>query len=139
MAQYGQDFLDDCSCAELLDDAKCFRDPCVGENLRNAVQIVLLNYIVAQLNETDVYTLDELIKMGKCCECGVNEMDRDAIMTYMLYAIAQQVGDPPDTGELTEEACRLNCTPEQKTAILLAMWCRLFKAFGDLESERLPT
>lgn len=125
-----QNFLPSCNCADLLDSAKCLRDPCVSPNLRQAVQIVLMNYIISALNNTEILTLDELVEQGRCCACGVSANDRDAIWTYILEAFAESVSEAvPDSGaSLFDEACRLNCTPEQKDALITTLQCQLFKA-----------
>ena len=133
-------FLESCNCGDLLDAAKCLREPCVSDNLRQAVQIVLLNYIIAALNKTDVLTLDELVEQGRCCGCAVNTQDQDAIWTYILEAFAEAVSDevPEGGGELIEEACRLNCTAERRNALLITLQCQLFKAI-EAQINQAPT
>lgn len=127
-------FLPSCDCKDLLPLAKCFREPCVSAPLRKAIQVVLLNYIIATINSNrDIYTLDELLAKGKCCGCNIESLDRDAIMTYLLWALAQEISQAPpaNTGVMLEEACRLVCGSADMDSILTPLWCEFLKGVGD--------
>jgi hypothetical protein len=129
-----EEFLPSCDCKDLVPLAKCFRDPCVSPVLRKAIQIVLLNFIISALNEDSIYTLPELLAMGKCCGCNIGDLDRDAIFTYLLWAVAQQISQEAPTSEKTliQEACKLSCGKTDLDAIMTPLWCSFFKAASTI-------
>lgn len=128
----------DCDCNENLIAAASLRDPNVPTQLRQAMQIVLLNYIISHMSGSDVFTLDELLSLGKCC-CINNELDRDAVFTYLLLWLAQEISDaaPTTVEELTEQACRLNCGKADMGPILLKLWCLFLGEVEDCENRQI--
>jgi hypothetical protein len=131
-------FLEDCDCNAMLTAAACFRDPNLNESMRKAINIVLLNSILAGLNGTSVYTKAELLDLGKCCACDISTLDQGAIWSYMLWTLASTVGVTSETaGELIEEACSLNCDPRLIEAITLKLWCLLLS--GTTANWEQPT
>lgn len=121
-----------CDCNDNLIAARQFRDPNVVTQMRQAMQIVLLNYINSQMSGQDLFTLDELLQLGKCC-CINNELDRDAVFTYLLWWLAQEISQstPTTEGTLLEEACRLNCGKADMGPILLKLWCLVLGEVGQ--------
>ena len=130
-------FLDSCVCNDVLTDAAYFRDPNISSLTRKAVDIITLNSIIAGMSSTDVLTLAELLEIGKCCACDISSLDREAMMTYMLWQLALQVGTVAATaGELIDEACSLNCDPRILDGILIALWCRfLTEVYNDAQPQ----
>ncbi len=126
-------FLEDCDCAEILANSASMRDPAISELTRRAINIVLLNSILAGLNDTDVYTLDELLNLGKCCTCDISSLDQSAMLTIMLWELAKSVGTISELpGELVNQAVCLNCDPRFFDSILLALICRFITAVNTL-------
>lgn len=132
------DFPESCACADLLTNAACLRDPNMNKDLRKAIQVVLLNAIIAGLNSSEVYSLEELLDLGKCCSCEqYQEFERDAMWTYILWALAVRVGSTSDTpGELIDEACKLNCGLKNLDGIYIALLCRFAQEVDDLANPQ---
>lgn len=134
------DFLANCTCADLRGYSNWgwLRDPHVSQNTRKAINIVLLNSIIAGLNSGTTLTLAELLALGNCCECGnLEELERESLMTLMLWLLALQVGATSTTaGELITEACQLNCDPRTMEMITLTLWCKFFQAVNTLYAAR---
>ena len=133
-------FLADCTCADLRGYSgwASLRDPTMDTQTRNAINIVLLNSIIAGLNSTDTLSLSELLDLGKCCECGnLEQLEQEALMTLMLWLLALNVGTVSSTaGELINEACSLKCDPRTIEVITLTLWCKFFQAVNTINESR---
>lgn len=126
-------FLDTCDCNTLVTAAKCLREPRVSATLRKAIQIVLLNYIQSQTTGIGqkLLTLEELVQAGKCWE-NVSAQDKDAVWTYELQQLAEAVSvSLPDTGQLINDACRLQCGTADLDSIMSAVLCLFIQGFNN--------
>lgn len=128
-------FPSSCSCADLFENSRGFADPALDQTSRKAIRIAMLNNMLANLNDTGELTTDELLAIGKCCECGIGDLNRDAMFTYILQKLAANIGSSPSDANVqawATAACNLRCDPRMLDGIELALWCRFFQAVLNL-------
>lgn len=116
----------------LKTSSKCLEPPCLGHRQRQAVNVVLLNYLIAGLLNTTVLTTTELMDLNACYKCLGGE-ELDAVRTAALWDFAREhgVGTPTTNGELVNEAVCLSCSNVDMEPLITALLVRLINALDD--------
>lgn len=126
------DPLVDTDIPDLKVASKCLEPPCLSERQRQAVNVVLLNYLIAGLLSDDLLSTEELMALNACYKCMGSE-ELSAIRTAALWEFAQEYGlaTPTVAGTLVNEAVCLSCSNVDMEPLLTALLIRLINALHE--------
>ena len=126
-----------CTLSDLDQQVGCLLNQCLGEKVLQAIDVVLLNYLIAGLTSSTLLSTTELMELNACYKCrGKDHLH--AIRTYVLWQIALAYGNrdtPAAVGTLINEISCLACTNVDLEPLLTALLCRAANALENINAQ----